>query len=52
MPRKRHVSRNVQGVYGNLVQDVMPRKRHVSRNDGVTITLIRNTGHASQEACE
>ena len=32
MPRKRHVSRNLQNSAGAAIDLVMPRKRHVSRN--------------------
>ena len=32
MPRKRHVSRNVQDAIYYKSSKVMPRKRHVSRN--------------------
>ena len=32
MPRKRHVSRNLDPVIDLLYLIVMPRKRHVSRN--------------------
>ena len=41
MPRKRHVSRNVQQIQIYLSISVMPRKRHVSRNCGFWDALRR-----------
>ena len=52
MPRKRHVSRNME-QYARLTKEfVMPRKRHVSRNYQSNRRNRRYVRHASQEACE
>ena len=52
MPRKRHVSRNLQHVNPFHSRKVMPRKRHVSRNTEEMNPEEETKRHASQEACE
>ena len=45
MPRKRHVSRNIDEGQEYTSDEVMPRKRHVSRN------LDRDTMIFPMESC-